>query len=594
MSVFQNQWAEILFFLIGIGILISFLQLMHKSRRLKELLGASIPIRTLGRVMICVSESAQIPFAVRMNGRAYVVIPSSLVASLSDFKIAVRHEIQHHRQGDTLWAVLTEWLTCLFFINPTIYSWKKVLIEFQEFSCDEALIGRKRISSYDYGICLARVAESALEYRAMLVGTTGMAFHSKDPVYFKSFLRRRIEMFDVYSLQNGRSKGQKKVGIILGTMTAMITVAFAYGSERSFRQKSSLQVNPGEAVMDSKIQAIADRILGAELAKSDALAGFVLVSDPNTGKLLAVANQIRDQSVVKSGKYWALSHQMAAASTTKPIIAGAAIEKGVTRIDQSHNCENGTYKVGGRVFHDHSRFPFLTTARAVAESSDICSMKIGEKLGVQGLDQALKNYGFGPGGSAQDFPGALSGSYPLPSEVPTMDYIHMVTVGGAESDLSEPLRFYTTPLEVLYAYGAIANGGNLMRPLASTESDSKAQVVRRVLSELNAKQVQGALALTVTEGTGKNARSALYSTAGKTSTGHFQISAGEKIEKLGLKSNFGGFAGFAPLGKPRVAVYAVVFSPKNEVVYGGTHAAPVFRRVVEEVLQHMNVASDQK
>jgi beta-lactamase regulating signal transducer with metallopeptidase domain len=593
-QVSKDFGLKVLALLIGLGISISSLRLWRKSNELRKLIADSISIREVGKVSVRVSEQTQVPFSVLMNGRANVIVPSDLVHRTADFKIAVRHELQHHRQSDTFWAMVIEWLVCIFFVNPIIYLWKKEIIEFQEFSCDEALIGRKRISSYEYGVCLLRVAESAMESRAMFVGTAGMASNSKNPVYFKSFLRRRIEMFDVYRFHNGRSKGQKRVGIALGTVTAFVTVAFAYGSERSFRQSTLDPVNPGAAIFDSKIQSIAEKVLSSALEKSDSLAGFVLVSDSNTGRLLAVANQIRDKSLSRPQKSWALSYPMAAGSVTKPILAAAAIERGVTKIDQSHNCEKGNYEVGGKVYHDHAQFDHLTTAQTIAQSSDICSVKIGEKLGATELDKALKNFGFGPGGTTQNFPEAISGRYPSPSEVPFFEYVHMISVGGAESDIPEPLRFYTTPLEVLYAYGAIANGGNLMKPLLSTASASEAKVVRRVLSEENAKQIKDALALTVSEGTGSNARSEIYSTAGKTSTGHFHLSDAEKHKKLGMKSDFGGFAGFAPAGKPRIAVYAVVISPKKENVIGNTHAAPVFRQVTDEVLQYLNVASDKK
>lgn len=593
-EAFKKDGISSVAVLIGIGILISSFILWRKRKSLKNLVSRSISIRELGKVSIQISEEIQVPFSAWIEGRAYVIVPNDLVARVKDYKIAVRHELQHHRQGDTLWVVFIEYLLCVFFINPILYVWRKTFTEIQEFSCDEALIGRKKISSYDYGVCLVRVAESLMESKVILAGTTGMAFKSNDPVYFKSFLRRRIEMLEVYHFQKGRSKRHKKMGILLGTAIAFATIAIAYGSERSFRQNSMNQKNPGEAVFDSKIQEITERILKSALEKSDAAAGFVLVSDPYTGKLLAAANQIRDKSATDFEKTWALSYPMAVGSVTKPIVAAAAIEQGVTEIDERHNCEKGNYKVEGKVYHDHSPFDHLTTAQTLAQSSDICSMKIGQKLGVNSLYKSLKKFGFGTGGTAKEFPEAASGDYSAPSGMPKFEYIHLISVGGASSDTSEPLRFTTTALEVLYAYGAIANGGNLMKPLLSTASDSDTQVVRRVLSEKNAKQVKDALALTVIEGTGTNARSPIYSTAGKTSTGHFQASTQEKEKKLGIKSDFGGFAGFAPVKNPKIAVYSVVIAPKKETVYGNVHAAPIFRQVTEEVLQYMNIASDQK
>ena len=125
--------------------------------------------------------------------KCWIVLPVSILGRKLESNLALKHEIQHHRQGDTFWAFLVEGFVCLFYLNPAIYMWKKLIIEFQEFSCDEKLLNRKEFSPQEYGSCLLRVAETALETRTY-VGTASMAENFINRFYFKSFLQRRIEM----------------------------------------------------------------------------------------------------------------------------------------------------------------------------------------------------------------------------------------------------------------------------------------------------------------------------------------------------------------------------------------------------------------
>lgn len=400
-------------------------------------------------------------------------------------------------------------------------------------------------------------------------------------------------MFEIYKIKNGRKKLDQKIGIALGAAAIGATLTFAYASERTLRQDEVSKVNPGVATFDPAIQKISERVLHSALAKSDALAGFVLVSDPNTGRLLAAANEIRDQTIIPPRKNWSLGFRMMPGSTIKPIVAAAALEKEVTTMNESHFCEKGSYNYGGRIYHDHSPFDHLTTAQTIAHSSDICSIKIAQKLGPAELEKSVLAFGFGNNGVAQSFPEAFAGSVPKYSDLPIPQYIQMISVGGAETRVEPQFRMYSTPLELLYAYGAIANGGKLMKPLLYSSNNSNVQVIRKVLSPKNSDELKSALTLAVKDGTGTQAESELYTTAGKTSTGHFQRTEDPK-SKLDENTDFGGFVGFAPVNSPKISVYAVVFAPKHESVFGGRHAAPLFREVTDEVLQYLKVAPDKK
>lgn len=578
----ETQWPEkwasskVLWALWSIGFLFLGVRLLASFLRLQKLLRNATPIRTLGSVSVLVAESISVPFSLRFFRRKWVMIPFNLLENKLDFKLALKHELQHHRQGDTLWAVLIEVLQCLFYFNFSIYGWKNTIIELQEFSCDDALTGQKGISAREYGSCLMRVAETALENREVYVGTTCMAAVFKNPIAFKSLLRRRIEMI----MQDQKSK-RRWLGGVLGTVTLVLTALVAYGAEQINRNG----VNGGSIVVDENIQKITDQILNQAIAREGARSGFAIVADPQTGRILAIAN--RDVSNKKRG-YWALSTKIEPASFMKAITFAEAIEQGVTTPDATHNCENGVYASQGHSFHDWKKegWSSLSTTETLAQSSDICAMKVAEKLGANQIQKMLVNYGFGPGGSTKEFPGALPGELP---EFHQSNDAAMFQVAAYGTD------FETTPLEVIQAFGAIANGGKLLAPRLANDLGESPEVVRRVLSEESAQKMKSMLEAVVLHGTASRAPSKLYSMAGKTaSSWSGGVMEGDSTGGP-MKADIAQFVGFAPVANPKVEIYVEIFSPDDKTgAHGSTHAVPVFTEIADAVLKHLSVNPDLK
>lgn len=157
--------AEMALCLLLLAIALQTIRLGILRVRLGQIIARSHPIKTLGRVTIAVTSESSVPFSARLNGVAWILLPEPLLAHWRDTRLAVAHEVQHHRQGDLPWAMGLEFFTAAFLPNPIAHFWKRTLFQLQEFSCDEALIGRE-ISSHDYGGCLLRVAEAALSNRA--------------------------------------------------------------------------------------------------------------------------------------------------------------------------------------------------------------------------------------------------------------------------------------------------------------------------------------------------------------------------------------------------------------------------------------------
>jgi cell division protein FtsI (penicillin-binding protein 3) len=273
----------------------------------------------------------------------------------------------------------------------------------------------------------------------------------------------------------------------------------------------------------------------------------------------------------------------------KPLIAASAIEKGVIKIDEKLNCENGKYTFGGKVYRDWKPMGILTTSESIFQSSNICGIKIGERLGSSGLEGSLKDFGFGPEGSAAEFPEAVSGRYPKASELAETDYVPLLATGYTSSH-----SFYATPLEVLQAYGAIANGGKLMKPMTADET-TNGKILKQAISLETSQKMKTMLVGAVKDGTGKPAQSLLYTTAGKTSTAYRPESP--EHDSLGGERAMAGFVGFAPVQNPRLVVYVGIIDPtnsKDKNPHGSEHAAPVFKEVIETVLPHLNVAPDKK
>lgn len=468
--------------------------------QLSKLLRSTIPIHEICRTRVVISEAIAIPFSVMHFRRAYVVLPADLVPYREDFRIALKHEIEHHRRRDTLWAVGLEWMICGFYLNPAIYLWRKTILNLQELACDEALISRMRIPKHAYGSCLLRVAEMALGRRFMYAGTACMIPAAESNGH--SFLTRRIKMF----AKHERSKARKALSLTIGTMSCLVILVSAYIAQAAIR---SNHVNPGKPVFDQRVQAITEDVLQKGIAQHKASAGFAIVADPQTGKILAAVGINNGYDKNMKGD-WALSYPIEPASALKPLVVASALQNYFVKIDDVHNCENGTYKFGTTMVRDAEPWNKLTTAETVAHSSNICTVKIAQMMGAKAVAEGLQDFGLGGNGALTDYPGARAGQVPAAGTVSDDQYIAMASMGGLSKG-----DFYVTPLEMVQAYSAIANGGRLMKAITPNQTP---EVVRAVLTQDAALKMRETLRKAVIEGTARSIKGSTIALAGKTST----------------------------------------------------------------------------
>ncbi|MCB0408553.1 MAG: M56 family metallopeptidase, partial [Bdellovibrionales bacterium] len=169
----NDSILAILIFLTACFLLLQFFKFFKALWQLHQKTKDSFLFRKIGRVHIWLNEHTSAPFSFH-NGSAHIILPTNLIENSENFKISVLHEIQHHRQRDTLWVYSFESIKIFFGINPLVKKLISQITEFQELACDEVLIGHKNISPHAYGKCLLDFAEQQLSRPQHLIGAVGI------------------------------------------------------------------------------------------------------------------------------------------------------------------------------------------------------------------------------------------------------------------------------------------------------------------------------------------------------------------------------------------------------------------------------------
>jgi cell division protein FtsI (penicillin-binding protein 3) len=340
--------------------------------------------------------------------------------------------------------------------------------------------------------------------------------------------------------------------------------------------------------IDEVIQHVAERELEAAVRRWGARAGTVVVMDPVTGEVLALANTPSfDPNAYASTppalrRNRALTDPYEPGSAFKLVLAAAALEEGVVRPNDIFYGEEGVIEVAGVKIRDHERHGWMTFRDVMAYSSNVGAVKVGMKVGKERFYTYITGFGFGvPTGV--DLPGESRGVVHRPRD----------WSGLSLSSLSIGHEVAVTPLQLTGAIGAVANGGYLVRPYvlrAVRHPDGRVEetrpvVIRRVISSATARSLTSMLAEAVERGTGQPAGLAGYRVAGKTGTA-------QKLDPVtGTYSRtkvVAFFAGFVPADDPRLAMVILIDEPQG-FAWGGSVAAPVFRAIARESLQYLEV-----
>lgn len=341
--------------------------------------------------------------------------------------------------------------------------------------------------------------------------------------------------------------------------------------------------------IDEVMQYIAEVQLDKIFELYHAQGASIVVLDPHTGAILALANrptfdlnEYRDaDNNIKRNR--AICDLFEPGSVFKIVTASAVIEEKKVKEEDRFFCENGSYKIASHVLHDYRPHGWLTFREVIEQSSNIGTSKVAQALGQDLLYRYIGLFGFGSK-LGIDLPGEISGMSRPPR------YWSKVSIAcipmGQEVGV--------TALQLAAAISAIANGGQLMRPYivkeirdkyAETIKSFSPVMIHKVMSVDTAQRVSRILAGVIEEGTGKLARLENFTAAGKTGTA-------QKLEPNGTYSHnkfIASFIGFAPAENPVIAV-AVVIDQPHPYYFGGVVAAPVFKNVANQVLRYLKAS----
>jgi cell division protein FtsI/penicillin-binding protein 2 len=353
-------------------------------------------------------------------------------------------------------------------------------------------------------------------------------------------------------------------------------------------EKMVLPVDGQDLVLtiDEVIQYIAERELDKAFKHYNAKGASIIVMDPHTGRILAMASRpnydLNDHSSVNkdSMRNRSICDLFEPGSVFKIVTASAALEEKKVTEEDKFFCENGSYKVGGHILHDHTSHGVLTFRQVIEESSNIGTVKVAQILGADTVYRYLKAFGFGSK-LGIDLSGEISGMI-KPPRAWSKTSISAIPIGQEVG---------VTALQLASAISVIANGGQLMKPyIIDSVRDKQGRIIkqnkpvliRKVISVDTAMRIKKILTGVVEEGTGKMAKVSGFSAAGKTGTA-------QKLEPNGAYSHtkfVASFIGFAPAEDPLLAIVVTVDEP-HPYYFGGVVAAPVFQKVAGDAIRYI-------
>lgn len=340
--------------------------------------------------------------------------------------------------------------------------------------------------------------------------------------------------------------------------------------------------------IDEVIQFIAERELEKLMVQTQAKAGSIIIIDPKTGGVLALANRPDfdpnhySDYPDKNRRNLAVCDAFPPGSTFKPITAAAGLDEGIVRMTDRFFC-GGSLKVMDRTIHCHKRSGHgsQTFMEVIKNSCNVGFMQIGLKMGKDVFHKYVASFGFTKE-TGIDLPGEARGIMMPPERITPVDLAVM----------SFGQTLTVTPIQLAMAISAIANDGLLMKPHVVKEiraadgtlvREIPPEPIKQVISKQTARELRLAMEQVIEEGTGKSAQVEGYRLAGKTGTAQ-KVVDGRLVPGKYIAS----FVGFGPVEDPRVVALVFIDEPVG-AYYGGQIAAPVFSAVMADVLRYLEV-----
>ena len=341
--------------------------------------------------------------------------------------------------------------------------------------------------------------------------------------------------------------------------------------------------------IDATLQYLAEKEVDAAWRRTGAKSAMAVAMDPRTGEILAMAirptfNPNSFASATDDDRRArAVTDPFEPGSTFKVIMAASALEEGMVRPTDRLYAENGAITVASATIHDWKKYGWLTFAEVLQNSSNVGSIKVGLSLGKERYYKYVTGFGFGAPTNL-GLPGESRGQLRPPAQ----------WSGLSLATLSIGQEISVTAVQMVAAFGAVANGGRLMQPqiiravLDAQGREVRAyepKTVRQVISPETARTLTEMMVNVVANGTGRHAAIPGYDVAGKTGTAQKMDPATKRYSRApGVLS----FVGFVPADDPRLAMIVLLDEPKNEK-WGSEAAAPMFAAIGREALRYLNV-----
>jgi cell division protein FtsI/penicillin-binding protein 2 len=355
------------------------------------------------------------------------------------------------------------------------------------------------------------------------------------------------------------------------------------GQEQSPENGSDIRLS-----IDMGLQAIAEREVDEAYKTNHPASATAILADPNTGEILALASRPNydpnkfNEAKPDQMRNRAISDMYEPGSVFKIVVTSAAYNEGIVDDKTRIFCENGHFSYGGKIIKDHHGSGDLSIPEILMKSSNVGAAKISLKMKDQMFYDYVRKYGFGTR-TGIPLPGEISGLVNPPHR---WDMLTKTRMAFGQS-------ISVTPIQMVMAMSAIANGGKLLKPklvLSMGEGSNELQEppVAQVVKSESANYIANALEKVVgNQGTAPLARIEGYRVAGKTGTAQKISPHGGYLEGRYIVS----FAGFFPVNKPKIMGIVIVDDAKlgETANYGGSVAGPVFAKIGEKAARHLDM-----
>jgi cell division protein FtsI (penicillin-binding protein 3) len=349
---------------------------------------------------------------------------------------------------------------------------------------------------------------------------------------------------------------------------------------------TALAPRPGDDLVltvNQELQEIAERALGDAVARTNASGGDIVILDPHSGEIRAMSSRRSDPRSMGSP---AFVETFEPGSTLKPFTASALLSRGLARTTDVVNTENGVFTIERRTIRDVHKSEALSLADVIRWSSNIGIVKFAQRLSPGEQYETLRDFGFGTPTGVQ-YPSEAAGTLRPPDAWSRQ----------SAASLAMGYEIGVTPIQLAAAYGAIANGGELLEPTLVKEVRTpdgtvryrhERRVVRRAMPRAVADTIRRMLVSVVDSGTAKTAGLGQFAVAGKSGTARRSLPGRGYVRGAYTAS----FVGLFPADDPQYVVLVKLDDPEGDY-YGGKTAAPVSKVVMEAAIAARDAALDR-